>query len=52
VYWLAAGWQLAGDNPCGDGLLDFDAGDVLAAGDDDFLAAVAQLDVPVRMPDG
>src|SRR5271166_857390 len=33
-----------------DRLLDFDAGDVLAAGDDDVLAAVAQLDVAVGMP--
>src|SRR5262245_53005566 len=31
----------------GDRLLDFDAGDVLAAGDDDVLAAVAELDVAV-----
>ena len=36
----------------GDRLLDFDAGDVLAAGDDDVLAAVAQLDVAVGMPHG
>src|SRR6201996_9034710 len=36
----------------GDRLLDLDAGDVLAAGDDDVLAAVAQLDVAVGMPDG
>ena len=35
-----AGWL-------GDGLLDLDRGDVLAAGDDHVLAAVAQLDVPV-----
>jgi len=35
-----------------DGLLDLDAGDVLAAGDDDVLAPVAQLDVPVRVPHG
>ena len=36
----------------GDRLLDFDAGDVLAAGDDDVFAAVAQLDVAVGMPHG
>ena len=36
----------------GDRLLDLDAGDVLAAGDDDVLAAVAELDVAVGMPDG
>src|SRR6185312_7887144 len=36
----------------GDRLLDFDAGDVLAARDDDVLAAVAELDVAVGMPDG
>src|SRR5262249_7992336 len=36
----------------GDRLLDFDAGDVLATGDDDVLAAVAELDVAVRMPYG
>src|SRR5262249_50661506 len=35
----------------GDGLLDLDAGDVLAAGDDDVLAAVAQLDGAVGGPD-
>src|SRR5436853_103363 len=35
-----------------DRLLDFDAGDVLAAGDDDVLAAVAQFDVAVGMPHG
>jgi hypothetical protein len=35
-----------------DRLLDLDAGDVLAAGVDDVLPAVAQLDVTVRMPDG
>src|SRR5579862_1433836 len=34
-----------------DRLLHLDAGDVLAAGDDDVLAAVAQLDVAVRVPD-
>ena len=36
----------------GDGLLDLDAGDVLAAGDDDVFAAVAQLDVAIGMPHG
>ena len=36
----------------GDGLLHLDRRDVLAAGDDDVLAAVAQLDVAVRMQDG
>src|ERR1700748_2903665 len=36
----------------GERLLDLDAGDVLAAGDDDVLAAVAQLDVAGGMPDG
>ena len=36
----------------GDRLLDLDAGDVLSAGDDDVLAAVAQLDVAVGMPHG
>jgi hypothetical protein len=35
-----------------DGLLDLDAGDVLPAGDDDVLVAVAQLDVAVGMPYG
>jgi hypothetical protein len=34
-----------------DRLLDLDRGDVLA-GDDDVLAAVAELDVAVRVPDG
>src|SRR5215203_2479727 len=33
-------------------LLDLDRGDVLAAGDDHVLAAVADLDAPIRMPDG
>ena len=33
----------------GDGLLDLDGRDVLAAGDDDVLLAVAQLDVAVRV---
>src|SRR5262249_31462514 len=32
------------------GLLHFDSGDVLAAGDDDVLLAIAQLDVAVGMP--
>jgi hypothetical protein len=32
-----------------DGVLDLDRSDVLAAGDDDVLLAVAQLDVPVQM---
>jgi hypothetical protein len=32
-------------------LLDFDARDVLAAGDDDVLAAVAELDIAVGVPD-
>src|SRR5215471_17580672 len=36
----------------GDRLLDLDAGDVLAAGDDDVLSPVAKLDVPVGMPHG
>ena len=35
-----------------DRLLHLDRGDVLAPRDDDVLAAVAQLDVPVRMPHG
>ena len=35
-----------------DGLLDLDGGDVLAAGDDDVLLAVAQLDVAVGVHDG
>jgi hypothetical protein len=32
-------------------LFDLDAGDVFAARDDDVLAAVAQFDVAVGMPD-
>src|SRR5215467_3114156 len=36
----------------GDRLLDLDARDVLAAGDDDVLAPVTQLDVAVGMPHG
>ncbi len=35
-----------------DGLLDLDRRDVLAAGDDDVLGAVAQFDVAVGVPDG
>ena len=35
-----------------DRLLHLDAGDVLSAGDDDVLAAIAQLDVAVGMPHG
>src|SRR5262249_42586861 len=34
----------------GDSLLDFDAGNVFAAGDDDVLAAITQFDVPVGVP--
>ena len=37
---------------CADRLLDLDARDVLAARDDDVLASVAQLDIPVGVPDG
>src|SRR5215204_494441 len=33
-------------------LLDLNRGDVLAAGDDHVLAAVPELDAPIRMPDG
>jgi hypothetical protein len=33
-------------------VLDFDRGDVLAAGDDDVLLAVADLDVSIRVRDG
>src|ERR671914_2657675 len=36
----------------GDGLLDLDGRDVLAAGDDDVLVAVPDLYVPVRVPHG
>src|SRR5918993_430937 len=36
----------------GDGLFDLDGRDVLAAGDDDVLVAVPDLDVPVRVPHG
>src|SRR2546426_2333112 len=36
----------------GDGLLDLDRRDVLAARDDDVLLPVPQLDVAVRVPDG
>src|SRR5262245_19153926 len=35
----------------GDGLLDLDGRDVLSAGDDDVLLAIATLDVAVGMPD-
>src|SRR5262249_46612961 len=36
----------------GDSLLDLDAGYVLAAGDDDVFAAIAQFDIAVGMPHG
>src|SRR5947209_12145923 len=35
-----------------DDLLDLDRRDVLAAGDDHVLAAVPDLDAPIRVPDG